>query len=330
MSKFSSKCLAWIFCAVLVSWSEISAGQLSENFYQNSCPKLENILSQVNQQKFKESPVVAAGTLRLFFHDCMVEGCDASVMIVSSASNKAEKDADVNLSLPGDAFDAVVRGKQAAEAQCPGVVSCADILAIATRDFVGMIGGPFWKVKKGKRDGLISQAARVNGNLPNVNDSVDKLASLFASKGLSMDEMVTLEGAHTAGFAHCNEFMNRIYNFSSTSQSDPTMKASYAASLRQACPQQNLDPTVVAFLDVTTPRAFDNVFYQNVQNGLGLLQSDQVLYSDARTKPTVDSFAGNQKAFFNAFVIAMDHLGSVGVKTGSQGEIRKDCAAFNS
>jgi peroxidase len=65
------------------------------------------------------------------------QGCDASV-INASRDNDAEKDAPENLSLAGDGFDTVVRAKAAVEKRCPGVVSCADILAIAARDVVSI------------------------------------------------------------------------------------------------------------------------------------------------------------------------------------------------
>ncbi|KAG5604340.1 hypothetical protein H5410_025832 [Solanum commersonii] len=45
----------------------------------------------------------------------------------------------------GDAYDVVTRAKTALELQCPGIVSCADILAIAIRDLITMVGGPFYK-----------------------------------------------------------------------------------------------------------------------------------------------------------------------------------------
>jgi peroxidase len=60
-------------------------------------------------------------------------------MVASTAGNKAEKDAAENLSLPGDGFDAVMRAKAAVEEACPGIVSCADVLAIATRDLIGLV-----------------------------------------------------------------------------------------------------------------------------------------------------------------------------------------------
>lgn len=59
--------------------------------------------------------------------------------MISSPRGDAEKDAPDNLSLAGDGFDTVIKAKQAVEAQCPGVVSCADILTIAARDVVALV-----------------------------------------------------------------------------------------------------------------------------------------------------------------------------------------------
>ena len=68
-----------------------------------------------------------------------LQGCDGSVLIASSGNNTAEKDAPDNLSLAGDGFDTVAKAKLAVEAVCPKLVSCADILALATRDVIGLV-----------------------------------------------------------------------------------------------------------------------------------------------------------------------------------------------
>lgn len=62
-------------------------------------------------------------------------------MIQSTATNKAEKDHPDNLSLAGDGFDTVVKAKEAVDevSSCKNKVSCADILALATRDVVALV-----------------------------------------------------------------------------------------------------------------------------------------------------------------------------------------------
>ncbi len=59
--------------------------------------------------------------------------------MISSPNDDAEKDAPDNMSLAGDGFDTVNRVKTAVEKACPGVVSCADILALAARDVVSLV-----------------------------------------------------------------------------------------------------------------------------------------------------------------------------------------------
>ncbi|CAH1454688.1 unnamed protein product [Lactuca virosa] len=303
--------------------------QLTTSYYQKTCPKFDQIMQDTTTNKQINSPTTAAAALRLFFHDCLVEGCDASVLISSRPFSKAERDADINLSLPGDGFDVVVRAKTALELACPGVVSCADILAVATRNLVTMMGGPFYTVKLGRRDGLVSRASRVEGNLPRPTMSMNQLISIFSSRGFSIQEMVALTGAHTIGFSHCKEFSSEIYNYSRTSQYDPSFNPRYAEGLRSACADYHRNPSLSVFNDVMTPRNFDNAYYQNLPKGLGVLKSDRALVMDPRTKPYVELYAREQKVFFEAFGRAMEKLGLYGVKSGRRGEIRRRCDSFN-
>ncbi|URE37449.1 peroxidase 65 [Musa troglodytarum] len=78
-----------------------------------------------------------------------------------------------------------------------------------------------------------------------------------------------------------------------------------------------------------TPGKFDNMYYQNLLRGLGLLASDQALALDPRTKPFVHLYAANQTAFFNDFSRAMEKVSVLGVKAGRKGEVRRRCDVFN-
>ncbi|CAA6657505.1 unnamed protein product [Spirodela intermedia] len=294
-----------------------AAAQLRRDYYANTCPNVENIVRGVVQTKFRQTFVTVPATLRLFFHDCFVEGCDASVVVASSGSNTAEKDHPDNLSLAGDGFDTVIKAKAAVDAvpQCRNKVSCADILALATRDVVALARRP-------PLDGVERER-----KLPQPTFNLNQLTSMFAANGLSKTDMIALSAAHTLGFSHCNKFAKRIYSFSSSNPVDPTLNRTYATQLQAMCPR-NVDPRIAIDMDPVTPRTFDNVYFKNLQQGLGLFTSDQVLHTDARSRPTVNAWAQNSAAFERAFVTAMTKLGRVGVKTGSRGT-SEPCATFS-
>ncbi|CAL9157649.1 peroxidase 31-like [Musa acuminata AAA Group] len=309
-----------------------ATAKLTTLYYQKTCPNVEKIVSDVVTTKQISTPTTAAGALRLFFHDCFVGGCDASVLVSSNAFNRAERDADDNVSLPGDGFDAIVRAKTALELQCPGVVSCADVLALATRELVLMLGGPFYRVRLGRKDALTSTAASITGNLPGPNMTVDQLISLFARRHFTVQELVVLSGAHTVGFSHCSQFASRIFGYDGGARDahDPAMSPRFAQALQKACANYVKNPTIAAFNDVMTPGKFDNMYYQNLLRGLGLLASDQALALDPRTKPFVQLYAANQTAFFNDFSRAMEKVSVLGVKAGRRkGEVRRRCDVFN-
>ncbi|XP_050225681.1 peroxidase 65-like [Mercurialis annua] len=308
----------------------LSESRLSLDYYKKSCPGFDDIIRDVVSSKQSTTPTTAAATLRVFFHDCMVEGCDASVLVASNSFNLAERDADLNKNLPGDAFDVVMKAKLALEVKCPKIVSCADILAQVTRDLVIMVGGPFYDVRLGRKDGLISKAANVPGNLPTTNMTMDQMIQFFKMKGFEVKEMVALMGGHTIGFSHCKEFAARLYHYSKTTPTDPGLNPKFAEALKKFCSNYTKDPTMSAFNDVLSPGKFDNMYYQNLPRGLGLLRSDHILNQDSRTRPFVEQYAANQKLFYDDFSHAMEKLSVRQIKTGKKGEVRSRCDQFNS
>ncbi|KAE9594313.1 putative peroxidase [Lupinus albus] len=316
------------FLLLLIS-TQTSSAQLTRDFYRNICPNVEQIVRSAVAEKFLQTFVTAPATLRLYFHDCFVRGCDASILL-ASPNSQAEKDHPDDISLAGDGFDTVVKAKAAVDSnpQCKNKVSCADILALATRDVINLSGGPSYEVELGRRDGTISTIASVQRRLPHPEFDLDQLNSMFNFNGLSQTDMIALSGAHTIGFSHCNRFSKRIYNFSPINKIDPTLNLQYALQLRQACPLR-VDPRIAINMDPTTPQTFDNQYFKNLQQGKGLFTSDQVLATDARSKNTVNLFASNKSAFESAFIDGITKMGRIGVKTGNQGQIRVDCSRVN-
>ncbi|XP_039009386.1 peroxidase 50-like [Hibiscus syriacus] len=131
---FLSLCLG--FCL----FPGTASANLRKNYYRKTCPNVENIVRDAVTKNFRQTFVTDPAKVRFFFHDCFVQGCDASAMIASSGGNKAEKDHPDNLSLAGDGFDTVIKAKEAGDAVplCRNKVSCADILAMATRDAIAL------------------------------------------------------------------------------------------------------------------------------------------------------------------------------------------------
>jgi hypothetical protein len=110
----------------------VAAGYLAPplefGFYHKTCPQFPEIVKKVVTAEFELDPTSAGPQLRLFFHDCFVQGCDGSVLLNSTKVNQAEKDASNNFSLSN--FFVIDEVKEQLEKECPGVVSCADVLAL--------------------------------------------------------------------------------------------------------------------------------------------------------------------------------------------------------
>lgn len=313
----AQRLLALVFTLLIFQvFSSVTA--LSSNYYDHTCPQLESAVTDAVKKAMMNDKTVPAALLRMHFHDCFIRGCDASVLLKSKGKNKAEKDGPPNISL--HAFYVIDNAKKAVEAMCPGVVSCADILALAARDAVALSGGRTWEVPKGRKDGRISRASDTR-QLPAPTFNISQLQQNFAQRGLSIEDLVALSGGHTLGFSHCSSFQNRIHNFNATVDIDPALNPSFAASLRSVCPVHNKVKNAGATIDSSTFN-FDNVYYKLLLQGKSLFSSDQALLTTPKTRALVTKFASSKHEFEKAFVQSMIKMSSI---TGGGQEIRLDC-----
>ncbi|KAL7583431.1 peroxidase N1 isoform X1 [Lactuca sativa] len=352
-----------ILFVIILATSAIGQGT-RVGFYRTTCPRAEIIVQSVVQSFVNSNTTIAPGLLRMFFHDCFVRGCDASILLDGSYG---EKTAPPNNRLRG--FEVIDAAKSQLETICPGVVSCADILALAARDSVVQSGGFWWEVRTGRRDGLVSRKSDAT-NLPGRKDSIEVQIKKFAEKGLNIQDLVTLTGklstkhtttvyghnitngtdlvikksmdvfmgfhdhpgGHTIGTAACELFCYRLYNFNSTNGPDPAINQTFLPHLRSLCPEGGDDANRVD-LDTGSVHKFDISYYENLKNGRGILESDSQLWNDPRTQRFVEWFLGGsreqQSKFSVEFGKSMVRLGDVGVKTGDEGEIRRVCYAIN-
>ncbi|XP_072953903.1 peroxidase 3-like [Typha angustifolia] len=307
--------------------SSSQAAGLQHNFYKKSCPKAEEITQEIIWNHVESNPALPAKFLRLFFHDCFVRGCDASVLIDSTTGNPAEKDAGPNKSLAG--FEVIDKVKTAVEKACPETVSCADIVALAARDSVSFqFKKSLWQVQTGRRDGTISKLSEANASIPSPFSDFATLVKDFSNNGLSVQDLVVLSGAHTIGVGHCNFFSKRLYNFTGKNDADPSLSPSYAAFLKTKCTSLS-DNTTKVPMDPGSSTTFDPHYYANLKQNQGLFQSDAALLTNSRASNLVDKLT-NSDDFFNAFKNSIKRMGQVGVLTGAAGEIRKNCRVVNS
>uniref|UniRef100_A0A803M236 Peroxidase n=1 Tax=Chenopodium quinoa TaxID=63459 RepID=A0A803M236_CHEQI len=294
---------------------------LHPGFYSTSCPQAEAITKKIINEVIAIAPSLSGPLLRMFFHDCFVRGCDASILL-DSPIKQAEKDAPPNLTLRG--FQIFDRVKDALEQACPGIVSCADIVAIIARDVVAA-------VETGRRDGIISSLNEALISLPSPSLTINSLKASFQQKGLTTKDLVVLSGAHSIGISHCSSFIDRLYNYTGIDNtSDPTLDPEYMARLKLSCTKNG--PNVLVEMDPGSYKTFDVHYYELVSKRRGLFQSDTALLDDPETKGYVEAhrYDNSRETFFHDFGTSMVNLGRVGVLTGNFGEIRKVCSKVNS
>ncbi|KAL5215354.1 hypothetical protein ABZP36_004506 [Zizania latifolia] len=66
------------------------ADGLAYDLYSDSCPQLETIVRSSVQTALQQEIALAAGLLRIFFHDCFPQGCDASLLLTGDDSEQQQ------------------------------------------------------------------------------------------------------------------------------------------------------------------------------------------------------------------------------------------------
>ncbi|KAL2334953.1 hypothetical protein Fmac_016166 [Flemingia macrophylla] len=296
-SRPSLYSLFFISSVVFTSFPLISEAQtnpvvngLSYSFYSKTCPNLETIVRNHLKNVFMEDNAQAAALLVVFFHDCFVQGCDASLLL---DGNPSERDNPRNRGIRDKVLQIIDDIRALSHKDCGRIVSCADITVLAARDAVFLSGGPDYAVPLGRRDS-INFSFEEAYNLPLPYNITDVTLETFASKNFDVSDVVALAGAHTIGRAHCHTFYNRL------SPLDPNMDKTLAEILNSTCPSTY--SRNASDLDIRTPK---------------------------RTKGLVEAFALNQTLFFEKFVDAFLKMSQLDVLMGDQGEIRAKCNVIN-
>ncbi|CAL5361370.1 unnamed protein product [Camellia sinensis] len=320
---------------------------LEYDFYRKSCPQAEKIIRSKVRSLYEVRSDVAPALLRLVFHDCFIEGCDASVLLDAIDGIDSEKESPPNETLKG--FDLIDMIKSELEEACPGVVSCADILVLGARESVVLAGGPFYPLQTGRRDSTLSFSEVATYELPNPQNDLPQIVASFASRGFNERETVSLLGAHSIGTIHCRFILNRLYNFGGTDEPDPTLDPQFLDLLRSKC---NDSHTSLAPSPLLSPSSddgsasrssssqepgvemdyqgrgsgFGSLYYRGLLESKGILYVDQQLTAEEKTEAWVRAYASDDSLFGRDFARAMMKLSNLGLLTGPMGQVRISCS----
>ncbi|KAM1126328.1 hypothetical protein ACFX2B_041027 [Malus domestica] len=307
---------------LIVHVDVVKSDGLSTTYYASSCPKFFPTVKSIVESAIRKEARMGASLLRLFFHDCFVNGCDGSVLLDDAPNFIGEKNVPPNKN-SSRGFEVIDEVKSAVEKVCPGTVSCADIVATVARDSVVMLGGPSWGIQLGRKDARATNPVVTNVSIPTARANLKELILRFSGIALNKRDLVALSGAHTLGQAQCHNFRKRIYN-------ETNIDTDLAQQRRSKCPKaKGSGDHHLAPIDAQTPIVFDNSYYKNLVQKKGLLHSDQQLFSGGKTDSIVREYSEHQESFFNDFVSAMIKMGTINPLIGPAGEIRLNCRRIN-
>ncbi|XWS29563.1 hypothetical protein CRYUN_Cryun24cG0039500 [Craigia yunnanensis] len=243
-----------------------AAEPLRPGFYSETCPPAEFIIRDLMRKAMMREPRSVASVMRFQFHDCFVNGCDASLLLDDTPNMLGEKLALSNINSLRS-FEVVDEVKEALEKACPGIVSCADIIIMAARDAVALTGGPDWVVRLGRKDSLTAGQEDSNNIMPSPRANASSLIDLFSQFNLSVKDLVALSGSHSIGEARYFSIMFRLYNQSGSGKPDTVIQPGFREKLDKLCPLGG-DGNVTGYLDAT-PRLINNQYFKELAAGRG-------------------------------------------------------------
>ncbi|EEF30714.1 Peroxidase 17 precursor, putative [Ricinus communis] len=248
------------FLLLITAMTSAAPLPLRAGFYSETCPEAEIIVRNFMMKALIKEPRSVASVMRFQFHDCFVNGCDASMLMDDTPSMLGEKLSLSNINSLRS-YEVVDEVKEELEKVCPGTVSCADIIVMASRDAVALSGGPDWEVKLGREDSLTASQEDANNIMPSPRSNASFLIDLFAKFNLSVKDLVALSGSHSIGQGRCFSIVFRLYNQSGTGKPDPTIEPRFREKLEKLCPIGG-DENVTGNLD-STPVVFDNILMKD-------------------------------------------------------------------
>ncbi|OWM91560.1 hypothetical protein CDL15_Pgr028300 [Punica granatum] len=131
----------------------------------------------------------------------------------------------------------------------------------------------------------------------------------------------------------CRYITDRLYNFNGTGKPDPDMDPDFRAKMSKLCPPRSKgQPDPLVDLTPGSYYNFSSLYYSQIQSRRAVLHLDNDLLRGNDTQQIVEEFARSDEGFEDfrrSFALSMSRMGSIGVLTGNQGEIRRNCRFTN-
>nr|BAK06723.1 predicted protein [Hordeum vulgare subsp. vulgare] len=146
------------------------------------------VVASVVQSAVANESRVGASILRLFFHDCFVQGCDGSLLLDDTASFQGRRwQRPTTGQYVGSRSSTPSRwpSRRSAQASSPAPTSSPSPPGTASSPWAGKVG---------RRDSTTASFSGANNNIPPPTSGLANLTSLFAAQGLSHKDMVALSG----------------------------------------------------------------------------------------------------------------------------------------
>lgn len=169
-----------------------------------------------------------------------------------------------------------------------GVISNADLWALAANVATEVMGGPAVPTRFGRSDAADSSPSVESqvGRLPDGDKGIDHLRAIFHPKGFTDKDIVALSGAHTVGKCHADRsgfdgaWTEAPLKFDNTYFTEMLAKEYADETTAQGCPQK-----------------------KHGASGTIMLISDLALL-EAPFREIVELYAKDQEAFFKDYVSA--------------------------
>lgn len=164
---------------------------------------------------------------------------------------------------------------------------------------------------------------------------MDRIIGAYLSTYYVYIYVCIISGAHSLGKTRCSSIYDRLYNYNKTGTRDPTLKLSFFRTLRSQCPKDSrtANPATSPFVylnpDSGSSYNFSNSYYSRVLRNEAVLGVDQQFIFSSDGIRIADEFSAIFEDFRRSFALAMYRMGSIGVLTGNEGEIRKQCRFTN-